>query len=113
ASALPRGANTRAQKVNPYADGSLLGKYQRSANAHSTRFSSGPKIRNAISTSTTARRIAGAMRAPSAPNGAPLAVATPGALIGLPCALRASGLIRPRGGPSGSLDYPARCALRG
>ncbi len=31
-----------------------------------------------------------------------------GALIGLPSALRAPGLIRPRGGPSGLLDYPPR-----
>jgi len=34
-------------------------------------------------------------------------------LIGLPAALRAAGLIRARGGPSHSLDYPQRFAPRG
>ena len=47
ASALPRGANTRRQNVKPYSSGSLLGKYHFSANAHSTRLSSGPKMMNA------------------------------------------------------------------
>jgi hypothetical protein len=55
ASALPRGANTRRQKVSPYSSGSLFGKYHFSANAHSTRFRSGPKITKASSASMSAR----------------------------------------------------------
>src|SRR6476646_8609348 len=70
--ALPRGANTRCQNVNPYCDGSLLGKYQRSANAHSTRLSSGPTMTNASSASNNTQKRFGpsreehvTMRAPS------------------------------------------------
>ncbi len=54
ASALPRGLNTRAQNVKPNSCGILFGKYHFSANAHSSRFASGPKITNATRPSTTA-----------------------------------------------------------
>ena len=54
ASALPRGWKTRYQYVSPYSIGSLFGKYQRSAKAHSSRFKSGPKIAKASNASTSA-----------------------------------------------------------
>src|SRR5207244_288422 len=37
----------------------------------------------------------------------------PGALIGVPSALRAAGLFALGSGPARSLEYPLRCALRG
>src|SRR5207302_2419902 len=54
ASALPRGANTRAQKVKPNSCGNLFGKYHFSVNAHRNRLASGPKMANASSASRTA-----------------------------------------------------------
>ena len=54
ASALPRGANTRAQNVKPNSCGNLLGKYHFSANAQRNRLASGPKMTNANNASRSA-----------------------------------------------------------
>src|SRR5688572_1182045 len=51
--APPRALNTRAQNERPNSEGILFGKYQRSANAHSPRLTSGPKIANASRPSTS------------------------------------------------------------
>src|SRR5438046_3887907 len=107
ASALPRGANTRAQNVKPNSCGNLLGKYHFSANAQRNRLASGPKITNANNASRSAMpNIRGQPDCP------PALLAWAAALTGTPT-LGASPLRCPQRGSNSHLGIVTRAAGEG